>query len=519
VQGAPADVLRAQRSALERGFEWLFQRQRRYYTEIQLGLVMASVQFLIVPGYTALLQPIYDATSDQFWHFVAGFELATLLLGAPGMWAMVYRTFGREIRWMKGLEDPDPNEMWERFVVQLPRLVAAIVAWYFICCIPPALYVGAELDLSATAQAVYILGLAFLIGGVGVFQLLLFDVAFRPALREIAAASTTVLTPPPGVLSLRMKLLILLPAMSLFNGMAVGAASTNKLGRETRLGVTVGTAFAVSATVAFVLALMLRHSLLSRLDELREALAKVRAGSVGTRLVPLGGDEVDELGNAFNDMASRIEQHNDEMRASRARIVAASDAERRRVERDLHDGAQQHLVLLNLKLSRLEKAVASGTATQAEVQETRADLDRALTELRDLAHGIYPQVLGTDGLPAALRDAATRTAIPTTVHADGAGRYPAEIEAAVYFCCMEALQNAGKHAGSEATATVTLDGHDGELRFEVADTGPGFDPANVAGSTGLQNLADRIGALGGELRIESAPGTGARVSGRLPLST
>jgi signal transduction histidine kinase len=142
---------------------------------------------------------------------------------------------------------------------------------------------------------------------------------------------------------------------------------------------------------------------------------------------------------------------------------------------------------------------------------------RALAELRDLAHGIYPAVLQNDGLPGALAEAAERAAIPATLQCDGAGRYPPELEAAVYFCCLEALQNAAKHAGDGAQAKVELSHRNSALVFAVADDGRGFDATNAPPSAGLQNMTDRIGALGGSLLIDSAPGRGTNVTGTIPL--
>jgi signal transduction histidine kinase len=164
----------------------------------------------------------------------------------------------------------------------------------------------------------------------------------------------------------------------------------------------------------------------------------------------------------------------------------------------------------------LAREVADDPKASALVEHLRGDLDRALAELRDLAHGIYPPLLENEGLPGALGEAAQRAAIPTTLEADGAGRYPPELEAAVYFCCLEALQNAAKHGGDGARATITLAERDNALAFTVSDDGPGFDTASQNGSAGLQNMTDRIGALGGTLRIESAPGNGTKITGTLP---
>jgi signal transduction histidine kinase len=151
--------------------------------------------------------------------------------------------------------------------------------------------------------------------------------------------------------------------------------------------------------------------------------------------------------------------------------------------------------------------------------DLRADLQRALTELRALAHGIYPALLQSEGLPGALREAVARVAIPAQLDCDGTRRYPAELEAAVYFCCLEALQNAAKHAGDDAHATVRLKPHDGMLEFEISDNGRGFDTTAATHGAGVQNMTDRIGALGGTLQIESTPGQGTKVAGKLPVST
>jgi signal transduction histidine kinase len=175
-------------------------------------------------------------------------------------------------------------------------------------------------------------------------------------------------------------------------------------------------------------------------------------------------------------------------------------------------------VLLNLKLGLLRRKVDGDPEVAAAVDDLRADVSRAVRDLRDLAHGIYPPLLLNDGLRAALTEAAERSAIPTTVDCDGTGRYPPAFEAAVYFCCLEALQNAAKHAGPDAHATVRLGQRNGGLVFEVADDGCGCDADAARGSSGMQNMADRVGALGGALQVASAPGTGTTVTGTVPLA-
>jgi signal transduction histidine kinase len=208
-----------------------------------------------------------------------------------------------------------------------------------------------------------------------------------------------------------------------------------------------------------------------------------------------------------------------ELRSSRARVVSAADAERRRIERDLHDGAQQHLVALvvNLRLAR-ELADADPAEAKAVLEGLGRDAKEALEQLRELAHGIYPPLLLDRGLTEALAAATTRAGLPARVEAANLTRYPPEVEATVYFCCLEALQNAAKHAGPSARATLRVWQEQGGLLFEVADDGAGFANGDGQGGAGLANMRDRIGALGGRLTIASTPGHGTSVSGIIPLA-
>ena len=214
------------------------------------------------------------------------------------------------------------------------------------------------------------------------------------------------------------------------------------------------------------------------------------------------------------DLQARLE----DLRASRQRLVAAQDDERRRLERNLHDGAQQHLVAIKVKLGLAEMlATRDPEKAKAMVAELKTDTDEALETLRDLARGIYPPLLADKGLGAALEAQARKATVPVSVDADGVGRYPQEIEAAVYFCVLEALQNVQKYAAA-SKATVRLLEQAGELRFEVEDNGSGFDPSATAKGSGTQNMEDRLDALGGSAELWSAPGEGARVSGRVPIA-
>lgn len=224
-----------------------------------------------------------------------------------------------------------------------------------------------------------------------------------------------------------------------------------------------------------------------------------------------------QLDSALQASLDQLRAQAAELQASRARIVAAGDAERRKIERNLHDGAQQHLVALAVNL-RLTKTLAERDPSKAAemLDQLTTDVQDTLQELRALAHGIYPPLLMDRGLPEALNAAAGRAALPTTVDSEEVGRFNPDVEAAVYFFCMEALQNAGKHAGEGADAHIKVWRDGGMLRFSVSDTGAGFDPKDFTGGAGFTNLSDRLGAIGGSFHLDSAPGKGTKLEGWIP---
>jgi len=207
----------------------------------------------------------------------------------------------------------------------------------------------------------------------------------------------------------------------------------------------------------------------------------------------------------------------EELRASRQRLVAAQDEERRRLERNLHDGAQQQLVALAIRL-KLARTTASKDLVEADrmLEHLEGDVTDALENLRELARGVYPPLLADQGLTAAIDAQSRRSTVPVRVEADGIDRYPQEIETAVYFCTLEALQNAAKYAEAGEITVRLVEDH-GELVLSVRDDGRGFDPAATPLGAGLQNMADRLAALGGTLIVRSRAGGGTTIEGRIPV--
>lgn len=221
------------------------------------------------------------------------------------------------------------------------------------------------------------------------------------------------------------------------------------------------------------------------------------------------------LDSALQASLRELAERNAQLQASRLRIVNAADTSRREIERNLHDGAQQHLVALAVRLG-IAQEVAEPEVS-AMLADLRVEVQSTIRELRELAHGIYPPLLRDQGLGEALRAASLRTPQPCTVDIDLPGRYPVAIETAAYFCLLEAMQNAAKYAGPTARLALRAVGGDGVLTVELADDGTGFDPVLVPRGSGMLNMQDRIGALDGTLEVTSAPNRGTTVRAVIPV--
>ncbi|HWK26100.1 MAG TPA: sensor histidine kinase [Solirubrobacter sp.] len=218
-----------------------------------------------------------------------------------------------------------------------------------------------------------------------------------------------------------------------------------------------------------------------------------------------------------DQMRRRLAASLHELEDSRNRLVRAADQERSRIERDLHDGAQQRLVMLRIKLSLAAELLESDPATGREaVAELGEEVERALKEVREIARGVYPAILSDRGLEDALRGGVADSLLPVHLITHGVERQPPEIELAIYYVCLEALQNATKHARGASAIWITLRQDDDQLTCEVRDDGPGFVAVRAPG--GLRNMADRIEAVGGSLVIESALGRGTRIVASVPLT-
>ena len=243
----------------------------------------------------------------------------------------------------------------------------------------------------------------------------------------------------------------------------------------------------------------------------------------GESLTPIEEKLVDDLAHQAGlvlknvGLSADLQVRLDELRASRQRLVQAQDLERRRLERNLHDGAQQHLVALKVKLGLAEMLLDRDPAkAMATLEQLKGDADEALETLRDLARGIYPPLLADKGLVVALESQARKAIVPVSVRADAVERYSQDVEATVYFCVLEALQNVQKYARA-SHVDVRLHGRGEGLTFEVSDDGVGFDTAIAKNGAGLTNMADRLDALGGSLTVTSSPSGGTTITGTLSV--
>jgi signal transduction histidine kinase len=503
-------------AALTRIYEW---SGPRYIPMVIASMwAWASMQLTIA----LWLEVRYlDASTGDFLTLTAiGLPIifVALVIGLAASWEALAPPY----QWLKeGRPSERADEVWRRsfsagFVAVNRTAIAAAIAIvpYHLFASPEILDVGVEVAMALILFGEIAVATAWVVGQ------FLIDLILRPVVRDLTSQLSDAPEDPPSGWRLRSKALITVPVAAFYGAFAAGAFVLDQATPEAQLYTAIAAAAVVTLLFAGPVAVIATGSILDPVNDLIAATRRIAKGELSAPVPILTDDEFGDLGRSFNRMQEGLREREslrEDLRASRARIVTTADAERRRLERDLHDGAQQNLVLLNLKLGLLERTV-EGPAAKAAVQELKQELQRALEELRDLAHGIYPPLLVNEGLPGALAEASERAAIPASFNADGAGRYPPELEAAVYFCCLEALQNASKHAGEAARATVTLNERDGELSFEVRDDGRGYDAERVASSAGLQNMSDRIGALGGELRVESRPGAGTTVSGRIPLA-
>jgi signal transduction histidine kinase len=218
-----------------------------------------------------------------------------------------------------------------------------------------------------------------------------------------------------------------------------------------------------------------------------------------------------ETARLHADLAARL----DELRGSRVRVIEAGQKERQRLERNLHDGAQQRLVALSLELTMLKKLLDADPVAGTRIDHARDEIALSLEELRDVARGLHPAVVSGHGLAVALESLAARATVPVRLNVELEGRLPEALEVAAFYLVSESLANIGKHAQA-TSATVVVNRHNGEVVVEIVDDGIGG--ADTEGGSGLRGLADRVEALDGRLRVWTPVGQGTRVRAEIPCA-
>jgi signal transduction histidine kinase len=251
------------------------------------------------------------------------------------------------------------------------------------------------------------------------------------------------------------------------------------------------------------------------------SMVAARGGAITPPELELVENLADGLGLTLRNaqLTAALRRQVKDLQRSRDRIVSAADAARRSLEHDLDSGPQQQLVAVKVKLGPVRKLAedAGATRTAGLLADIESQAGDAIQAVRDFAAGVYPPLLGAEGLAVALTHETRKAAVPIHLEAHDVGRYPRDIESAVYFSILEALQNTAKYAEA-SQATVRLTARNGDLRFEVSDDGNGFDPTTIQRGAGLSGIADRIDTIGGTTTITSTPGTGTTITGSIPVS-
>lgn len=485
-------------------------RSRRHYVEYWLNVTGLGIVFLAWPAQHLTQMPLLGGaffSLDEFAVFMAAGIVVTVV-SRP---LLARTSFRPLIRHARG-ESVDPVEVWTAAVRTVPATgVIMTVLYAVIGNTVGVVYAGHRRHFSVgfgvgawlAETLITITALAFFI--------LIWEVALRPILRDLEPLLPADFEPEHGWMTLSRRTILAIVSVMTYTGSATAGIVSGFGNREVRLLVEPVAAVAAAGTFGGLVTVLVLHSITMRLSVLNRAMRSIGDGDFSTRVAVRDGDEFDTAGRALNQMVSRLEGHRSELRASRARLAVASDDARRRMERDLRLGVETRVHELDLVLAQLAGMLEEDPALLVVCEDIRGELATASAEIRGLGQGIYPALLESGGLGAALTDLAARAAIPARVDTTVHQRFRRDVESAIYFCCSEALQNASKHAGPAATATVEIGLVDGLLEFAVSDNGRGF--ASVGAGRGLANMGDRLRALGGDVVIRSVVGRGTEVRG------
>ena len=444
--------------------ERLYARAGARYIETLTALIVSAILLFVVPGFTALLVPYFQATWAEYVRYVGAFEIALTAAGA-GILVIAMKRHAALVSWVRGARSPQTAPAaWDSAVAAVPGTACIALALYLACSVPPAWYVSSEAGLSWLGLLLYIVFLAFLNMGVAVFAYLFFERALRPVAREIAAQLPPNFRSRRRTLSLGTKLLLLLPAINVFTGAVVAAVSTNSLGLEGRLAVTLGATLVVSTTISLVLTLMFRQSLLLRLEGLQDAIGRVNRGDYEARVPYLAGDELDAVGESFNGMVTALEER-ELLQAALGSYVDASIAGRVLSEGEILDGREVEVTVLFLDIRDFTTLAESSTAAEV-VRYLSAFFNLVIPIIR--THQGHPNKLMGDGLLAVFG-----APTPLEHHADHALKAASQVLDAIWREYDGELRvGVGVHSGEVVAGTI---GGGGKLDYTLIG-----DTVNVA---------------------------------------
>lgn len=493
-------------------FTHFWARLRRYYVHLWLLVSSCGIVFLAWPAQYFTEKALWGPGEHDDRAFLVAMGSGVAITVITQVWAAgVFRPI---IRLSRG-EPVRPEAVWLAAVRRMPVVAIVCTASYaFIGNVAILGVIGPDRGFGALDYVGAWLVMGLITSAAGFFFVLIWEVAYRPVLREVQPLLPDTFAPGTRWLTLSRRSAIASASAMAYAGAAVSCLVAATDSREEAMVVSVLASLGVALTFGGVITALVSHSIFMRVNELTEALVRIGRREYDVRVAVRAGDELDEAAASLNRMAERLRKDDLALNASRARLASIADMERRRMERDLRRRVLARLHRLGEDVVELEEDLGAGSELLRLTAQVRGGIADAVLEIRRLAMGVYPAELTSAGLGAALSAAAGRAAVPTTLRIDGVRRLDPALESAVYFCCSEALQNAAKHAGERATVTVALAVDDTKLRFSVSDDGVGL--ATEGAGIGMANMRDRIRAVGGDLRVISALGQGTSVLGWVP---
>ncbi|KAA1415835.1 HAMP domain-containing protein [Nocardioides humilatus] len=506
---------------VRRGQPWLdalydasYLRLRERYVEIWLIVSGSGIVLVAWPAQFWTLHPLWGPGPGTARAFALTMICGVLITAFLMPWTAL-RPFRPISQFLRG-EEVDPAEVWYAAVRRVPRVSMTCTAAY--CCVGNVAAVIAVGEPRHFTPAEYVSGwlvASIITSAAGFFFVLIWEVAFRPVLREVQPLLPADFEPGRSWLTLGRRSALATASVMAYTGAAVSSLVSATTDRELAMAIAVVATIGSAVTFGGLITGLVSHSIFSRVSELMIAIERIGQREHGIRVAVHAGDELDDAAISLNRMAERIEADETAVRASRARLASVADRERQRMERDLRRRVLARLQRITDDVAEVEEQLGDREALHSLCATVRASVADAEREIQRLARGVYPAELTEAGLDAALTATTERMVLPSEVLSPGVGRFDRLNESSVYFCCNEALQNAAKHAGPDATVEVRLSRDDRRVYFEVVDTGRGFE-VNGRGR-GLQNMRDRIRAVGGDLVVVSAAdGLGTTVSGWVP---